>query len=67
MIAGIQAANGYEIMATANLFVVNYCDSLVPWKVSDLVAKVKKQTVHVRDLEIILNLEEVSDPSGSVV
>lgn len=67
MIAGIQSSTGYEIMATANLFVVNYSDSTGRWKVSELVAAVRKQLGSVHEIELILNLEELTDSNESVV
>lgn len=67
MITGIQASCGYEIMATANLLVVNYCDSSESWKVSELVSKVKQQVFYVRDLEVILNLEDVTNATSSMM
>ena len=67
MLAGIQSGTGYEIMATANLFVINYSNSTEPWKVSKLVTAVRKQLCAVPDIEVILNLEEMTDLNESVI
>lgn len=58
---------GYSIESAASVMLITFMDSHQDWKVSDLVQKVRRQNHRFGEVDLILNMEHLSEFEGPII